>query len=223
MIERYRKSRDWQLFEKEYVYHHCPPAGKSWIDFGCGTGEITTQLASLGAKRVIAIDVDPGLLEMTKKRAILDGVDDRVTVLGGDFYDLRPEPVDVFLAYAVLHHIPDRLSKAIPIIKSWIKPGGTFICVEPVSLSSSLQWLRNHSGVPMPALDPGERQLTEADLRCIEDHFARSTRTYFHVLSRLDKLWPNASRLLRGVDRVLLALPGSTRLAGSVILSGHVD
>jgi len=51
IIERYRKSRDWRLFEKEYVYHHCPPAGKSWIDLGCGTGEITTQLASLGTKR----------------------------------------------------------------------------------------------------------------------------------------------------------------------------
>ncbi len=223
IIERYRESRDWRLFEKEYVYHHSPPAGKSWIDFGCGTGEITTQLASLGAERVIAIDVDPRLLEMTKRRAILDGVDDRVTVLSGDFHDLRPEPVDVFLAYAVLHHIPDRLNEAIPIIKSWIKPGGTFICVEPVSFSSSLEWLRNHSGVPKPALDPGERQLTEADLRCIENQFARSTRTYFRVLSRLERWWPSAIRLLRGVDRVLLAMPGSTRLAGAVILTGHVD
>src|SRR5271166_6312560 len=93
IVERYRKSRDWRLFEKEYIFHHFPPAGKSWIDFGCGTGEITTQLALLGATQVIAIDVDPGLLEMVKKRAILDGVDDKVTILGGDFHDLRPDPV----------------------------------------------------------------------------------------------------------------------------------
>lgn len=226
IIERYRKTRDWRLFEKEYVYHNFSPAGKSWIDFGCGTGEITTQLACLGATRVIAIDVDSGLVELTKKRAMLDGVYDRVTVLCGDFRDLDPEPVDIFLAYAVLHHIPDRLNEAMPIIKSWIKPGGTFICVEPVSLSSSVEWLRNHSGLSLPPLDPGERKLTEADLRCIEDHFARSSRTYFRVLGRIEKLWPNvrrnARRLFRAVDRGLVVLPGVKLLAGTVILVGRV-
>jgi ubiquinone/menaquinone biosynthesis C-methylase UbiE len=47
--------------QKEWIYRNFAPAGKSWLDFGCGTGEMTAQLAPLGAAGVVAIDVTPGL------------------------------------------------------------------------------------------------------------------------------------------------------------------
>lgn len=223
VIERYRSNRNWQLFEKEFIYRNYPAAGKSWLDFGCGTGEITTQLALLGATHVIAADVTPGLLEITRKRAALDGVADRVTTLCGEIQHLEPQPVDVVLAYAVLHHLPDYLNEAMPVIRRWIKPGGMFICCEPVLYLSGLEWLRNHSGVPVQPLDPGERKLNDADLRCIERHFARCERTHFRVFNRLDKVVPSATRLFRNVDRAFLSLPGAKQIAGTVVLACHAD
>jgi 2-polyprenyl-3-methyl-5-hydroxy-6-metoxy-1,4-benzoquinol methylase len=106
VMKRYTENRHWRLYEKEWIYRNFPPAGKTWLDFGCGTGEITSQLALLGAARVIAIDLTPGLLEMTQKQAELDGVAERVLTICGDVTTVPPYPVDFVLAFAVLHHIP---------------------------------------------------------------------------------------------------------------------
>jgi predicted RNA methylase len=57
IIERYRRNDDWRLYQKEWIFHQFPPTGRSWLDFGCGTEEIATQLALLGASRVVAMDV----------------------------------------------------------------------------------------------------------------------------------------------------------------------
>lgn len=145
IIQRYRANRDWRLYEKEWIYHNFPAAGRSWLDFGCGTGEITTQLAMLGASRVISLDVTPGLLEQTRRRAELDGVADRVEVLSGDILSTEPRPVDVVLCFAVLHHLPDRFNEVIPVLRRWIKPGGLFISVDPVCYVAGIEWLRRRS------------------------------------------------------------------------------
>jgi 2-polyprenyl-3-methyl-5-hydroxy-6-metoxy-1,4-benzoquinol methylase len=58
-------------------------AGKDVLDFGCGTGEISTQVAFPGARRVYALDVTQGLLDCTTQRAELDGISPQVETLYG--------------------------------------------------------------------------------------------------------------------------------------------
>ncbi len=217
ILERYRKNRHWKLYAKEWIYRNFAPAGTSWLDFGCGTGEITTQLALLGATRVIAMDVTPGLLDITRRRAELDGVADRVRTVCGDITTLAPEPVDFVLAYAVLHHVPDRLGEIAGAVRRWLKPDGTFIFYEPVRYLPMLEWVRNHSGVSREALDPGERKLTECDLNVIERHFRSAERIHFNTLSQLGRLIPAADRPLRRVDAALRHVAGSRRFAGTVL------
>jgi SAM-dependent methyltransferase len=218
ILDRYRSNRHWRFYEKEWIYRNIPVKGRTWLDFGCGTGEITTQLALLGAARVIGLDVTPGLLEQTRRRAELDQVADRVDVVCGDILSVEPRPVDVALSFAVLHHLPDRFGEAIPAIKRWIKPGGLFVCVEPVCYVAGLEWIRQRSGVPQDELDPGERKLSEADLRQIEKHFSHSERVHFRVLSRLGRVWPRADRWARRADRWLLSAPGVRFVAGTVVM-----
>jgi SAM-dependent methyltransferase len=217
ILERYRKNRHWKLYAKEWIYQNFAPTGTTWLDFGCGTGQITTQLALLGATRVIAVDVTPGLLDITKRRADLDGVADRVRTLCGDITTLAPEPVDFVLAYAVLHHVPDRLEEIVGAVHRWLKPGGTFVFCEPVGYLPILEWARNHSGVSREALDPGERKLTEGDLRVIERHFGSARRIHFNTLSRLSRMIPAADRTPRRLDAALRPVPGSRRFAGTVL------
>lgn len=218
ILQRYKENSHWQIYEREYLYHNFPPAGRTWLDFGCGTGEITCQLAMLGARQVIGVDVTPGLLEASRRRAELDGVSDRIVLQHGDICDLEPHPVDVVLAYAVLHHVPDRLEEVMRALRRWLKPGGSFICVEPVSYLPWLEWLRQHSGVPQEPLDPGERKLTEADLRLIESGFAFSRRQHFNAWRKLSRLWPGSDLTFRHIDNFFLRAPAATKLAGTVLL-----
>ena len=217
LIERYRRNRDWRLYKKEWIYRNFPPAGLSWLDFGCGTGEITAQLAILGASRVIGVDVDPRLIDMTRRRAELDGVSDRVQAICGDLATIEPQPVDVVLSYAVLHHLADHLQQTAPLIRRWLKPNGIFICSEPVSLLPGVEWLRQHSGVAMGPVDPGERKLTRADLKQIEDGFSHSRRVPFGMLGRFGRPLPWARGALLRMDALLRPVPGAVWLAGNVI------
>jgi SAM-dependent methyltransferase len=223
IMHRYKRNRHWRIYQKEYIYRNFPPAGRSWLDFGCGTGEITTQLAALGASRVIGVDIDPRLIEMTERRAELDRVSGRVQLFCGDIATIEPKPVDVALCFAVLHHVPDRVGETVAAIRRWLNPGGVFICVEPVCFTPWLEWVSRHVGVPPLPLDPGERKLTERDLHRIAEGFPSSRRVYFHVLARLSRLWPAADRLFRILDRCFLFLPGASWLAGSVILICRTD
>ena len=221
--ERYRATRDWKLYEKEWIYHNFPPLGRSWLDFGCGTGEIVTQLAKLGASRVVGIDITPGLIDRTRLRAELDGVADCVELYCGDIVALQPEPVDIVLAYAVLHHLPDRLDEVIPAVRRWLKPGGVFISVDPVCYLPLLEWMRQRSGVPQDELDPGERKLTDADLERVAGYFSCSERVHFHLFSRFSRLFPKADRVFRRIDNIVLSNSGSSAAAGAAIQVCRTD
>jgi SAM-dependent methyltransferase len=217
---RYRENRNWRFYQKEWIYRNIPIQGKDVLDFGCGTGEITTQLAFLGANKVYALDVTPGLLDSTRRRAELDSVADRVETVCGFVQDVEPRPVDVIVAHAVLHHCFP-LESVMPALMRWLKPGGVFVAVEPVNYLAPLEWLRNHSGVPNGPLDEGERKLRPDDLRFVRSHFSRSEIVNSHLFGRLSRVLPQADKLYRQMDRMVLKVPLACNLAGSALIVGH--
>lgn len=219
---RYRENQDWRLYQKEWIYRNIALKGKDILDFGCGTGEIATQVAFLGANRVYALDVIPGLLVSTRRRAELDGVSDRVQTVCGMVQNLEPRPVDVIVAFAVLHHCFP-LENVMPGLLRWLKPGGVFVAVEPVCYSASLQWLRNHSGIPTGPLDDGERKLEAQDLQYVTSHFLQSRTIHFHLLGRLSRFWSKGDRLFRRMDRLVLCLPLAWKFAGSVLIVASLN
>jgi len=60
--------------------------GDEFLEIGPGTGIISALVALRGAKRVVAIDVNPHAVKNTKANAKLHKVDRRVKVLKGDVY-----------------------------------------------------------------------------------------------------------------------------------------
>jgi ubiquinone/menaquinone biosynthesis C-methylase UbiE len=99
------------------------------IDLCSGDGWFTLQIARI-ARHVVAIDIDPSLLEMARHR-LAEGRVSNCQFVTGDAYDLarlHKEPVDfVFLANA-FHGVPDRprLARAVYEVLS---PGGRFAIV----------------------------------------------------------------------------------------------
>jgi len=216
IIRRYRENRHWKLYPKEWIYHNLPLKGEV-LDFGCGTGEITTQLAMLGAKKVYAMDVTAGLLDVTRRRAELDGVSDRVETICDFIQNVEPRPCDLVIAFAVLHHCHP-ISGIMPHLLRWVKPGGTFVCAEPVVYFGGLEKVRVASGIPFEPLDEGERKLDAADVQYVCDSLEDPQRVHFRLLGRADRWLPD--RPLRRLDSALLSLPGMSRFAGTVVIHG---
>jgi len=61
--------------------------GERVLDLGCGTGILAIAAARLGAGHVVATDIDPRALEATRKNALANGVDEKIEVIGGAWYE----------------------------------------------------------------------------------------------------------------------------------------
>jgi SAM-dependent methyltransferase len=103
--------------------------GMEVVDLCSGDGWFTLQLAKI-ARHVVAIDIDPDLLELARHRLSESGVTN-CDFVSGDAYELAElvaSPVDfVFMANA-FHGVPDRprLARAVG---ATLKPGGRFAIV----------------------------------------------------------------------------------------------
>lgn len=94
-------------------------------DIGSGTGYFARRFAMHAAK-VYAVDIDPGLLEISLKSA----PPNLITVLAKPSDPMLPESsVDLIFFCDVLHHIEDRPSY-YQHLKKALKPGGTIVTVD---------------------------------------------------------------------------------------------
>ena len=59
-----------------------PLAGRTLIDYGCGSGILGIAALKLGASAVTAVDLDPQALLATRDNAVRNGVSAQMTVLG---------------------------------------------------------------------------------------------------------------------------------------------
>lgn len=99
------------------------------IDLCSGDGWFTLQIAKL-ARHVVAIDIDPALLEVARYRLRESGAGNCDFVVG-DAYDvaeLWPRPVDFVLLANVFHGVPDR-PRLARSVRDALKLSGRFAIV----------------------------------------------------------------------------------------------
>ena len=99
------------------------------VDLCSGDGWFTLQIAKI-ARHVVAIDIDPNLLEVSRHRLSEGGVTN-CDYVAGDAYDLGklvPRHADfVFMANA-FHGVPDQRRLALAVCAT-IRPGALFAIV----------------------------------------------------------------------------------------------
>ena len=61
--------------------------GESVLDLGCGSGILSIAAAKLGARRVVATDLDPCSLRATAANAAKNGVAERIEIRAGSWYE----------------------------------------------------------------------------------------------------------------------------------------
>lgn len=96
-------------------------AGKTVLDYGCGSGILAIAALLLGAEKAICVDIDPQALLATRDNARQNGVDARVRTL-------LPEQFMPFAADIVVANIlANPLIQLAPMLASSIRSGGQLV------------------------------------------------------------------------------------------------
>ena len=96
------------------------------LDFGCGAGEEVKEIALLGAKRVIGLDISEKWLHLAKNEAEKAGLGDKC-----DFVSSAANPVDVIISLDSFEHFADP-DAVLRTMYSMLQPGGcVFISFGP--------------------------------------------------------------------------------------------
>jgi 2-polyprenyl-3-methyl-5-hydroxy-6-metoxy-1,4-benzoquinol methylase len=103
--------------------------GMDVIDLCSGDGWFTLQIART-ARHVLAIDLDPRLLDVARARLNESGITNCSFVAGNayDVADVAPQPVDLVFMANAFHGVPDRPRLAREVRKA-IRPGAHFAIV----------------------------------------------------------------------------------------------
>ena len=105
------------------VEEHVRP-GQKVIDLGTGTGILAIAAAHMGARDVLAIDLDAVAVRVAKENVENNGFAGIIRVQQGDLLDHVDEAADVVVA----NIIADVIIALCSPVKRHILPGGLFIC-----------------------------------------------------------------------------------------------
>ena len=98
--------------------------GMTVIDVGTGTGILAIAAAHMGAKHVLASDIDPMAVRVAKENVEINGFSNVITCKAGNLLEVVDEPADVVIA----NIIADVIIMIAADVRKVVKPGGTFIC-----------------------------------------------------------------------------------------------
>lgn len=201
-------------------------AGKRVIDVGCGQGQMTVLLALLGAE-VWSFDISPVGVEVAKRMAEANGVDDRChfSVQSASKMDYPSDYFDIVMMHEVLHHAikyPGVREETLRILK----PGGIAICAETIRGNKLLDMARKISMRGEEA--KGDVVLDLHHLKEFSEGFRSVEIEQMAVIYMLKRVfqWRRKTALVRGVlfalkradDALLAVWPGASRYGGECVV-----
>jgi SAM-dependent methyltransferase len=138
--------RHYTVWPTQYVYMHMRDSlgdlhGKRVLEYGCGEGWITRDLARLGGN-VCAFDISPQAAENTKRTLAVANLLDRcsVDVMPAERLAYESESFDIAVGFAIIHHLD--LVKALAELHRVLRPGGIGYFAEPLATNPLIQLYR---------------------------------------------------------------------------------
>jgi SAM-dependent methyltransferase len=111
------------FLEKPAMYSKLPDLkNKTVLCVGCGSGEESFYLKSLGAKKVIGIDISNGLIEIAKK----NHPKVEFHVMDMENINFPKETFDFVYSSLVMHYVKN-WTKTLNSVKKVLKKNGTFL------------------------------------------------------------------------------------------------
>ncbi|MET1257717.1 bifunctional demethylmenaquinone methyltransferase/2-methoxy-6-polyprenyl-1,4-benzoquinol methylase UbiE [Flagellimonas sp. DF-77] len=142
-------------WRKKVVKEVAKAKPESVLDIATGTGDLAVNLVETGAKKIIGLDISPGMLEVGKEKILKKGLDATITMQLGDSEHL-PFDDNSFDAITVSFGVRnfENLEKGLAEIYRVLKPGGSFVVLEtsvPVKFPFK-QGYHLYSGYLLPAI-----------------------------------------------------------------------
>lgn len=131
--------------------------GDDVIDVGTGSGILAAAAARLGARRVLAVDLDPVAVSSARDNARLNGVQDRVFVMESDLlgvlkqepgeHDAFRVPVELPVAVVVANILAEILLRFVDDVARSLRTGGIYIASGIIESKASdvVEALRAHN------------------------------------------------------------------------------
>ena len=98
--------------------------GERVLDIGTGSGILAIAAARLGAREVLAIDIDPAAVKVARENIVLNHVEDRVRAVEGDLCKSEAMPCDL----AVANIVADAIRMLAAPLTRHLAKGGLLIC-----------------------------------------------------------------------------------------------
>ncbi len=105
------------LIEKYYQ-------GGSLLDVGTGSGILAIAAARLGAKGIVAVDIDPDAVRVAQENVAHNGLTDAIVVQEGDLL----QGLSQRFQFAVANILAPVICMLAAPLKAHLLPGGKFIC-----------------------------------------------------------------------------------------------
>jgi ubiquinone/menaquinone biosynthesis C-methylase UbiE len=190
--------------------------GRLILDVGCGDGAWAVRIAATGAN-VEAIDISPRMVDMTRRRAELLGLDDRVAarVMSAVRLEYGDATFDAVHGQDIIHHLdPDTFGREIARV---LKPGGVAVFRENNGSNAILMFARDklcgRFGIPKWS-SADEYPLTPERLRQFTQHFGKVELEYpyFFMFHYVDSKFfrfrfKPLSIAIRGLDIAIGSIP----------------
>ncbi|MBU0741367.1 class I SAM-dependent methyltransferase [bacterium] len=185
----------------------CP--GARVLDYGCGAGHHSLELADAGAARVVGIDISPRSIEVAREAAARAGAENtEFHAMDAEKMDFPDDSFDLVTGLAILHHLD--LDVAGRELARVLKPGGVAVFSEPLGHNPALNLFRR---VTPRMRTADEHPLVRADVKVLERHFDGVEVRCFHMCSLLAiplVKWPRVFepflRVMDGLDDVLFKM-----------------
>jgi SAM-dependent methyltransferase len=189
---------------RSLVYEGC--AGKRVLEYGCGPGSQSFELARRGA-HVTGIDISPVAIEIAREQAQREGVEIEFQVMDAEATTFADGSFDLIVGGAILHHLD--LDRAYAELARLLAPGGRAVFIEPLGHNPVINLYRKATPEQRT---PDEHPLLRSDLAHARRRFAHVGVWYYHLTSiaaapfTKTPLFKPVLAALSALDRVLLSV-----------------
>ena len=155
--------------------------GKHILELGCGTAEITRDIATSGADRKItAFEVDG--IAHDKNLQITDLPNVTFGLSGAQEIPLEDESVDVVFMFKSLHHVPlELMEPSMREIRRVLKQGGLAYISEPVfagDFNDILRLFHDEQKVREAAFNTVKKAVDDGRFNLLEETFFNAPRKF---------------------------------------------
>lgn len=182
------------------------------LDYCCGNGEDSIQVARAGAKSVIGIDISDISIANCTKLAEANGVSHVATFRTADAErtGFADNSFDIITEYGSLHHLD--LERSMAELARLIRSDGKIICNETLGHNPIIHLYRKLTPHLRTAWEV-EHIIRSKHFRVMEKYFGKVELHFFHLFTLLGVPFRNTPvfgrllSLLEGIDRFVLKLP----------------